>query len=231
MKMKTRIIIIVCMVIFFLYYFISTIITGFSISANHKPEYFNYVKKSIDLNKKDSALIDDNLFSSISNMYTSSFSDSLYLSYIKFDDKSGIIIRKLKSHEDLSKVHIEMNGKKTDLMITYDLEEIAPFNYMIDIKRKFPSIRRLYLEGDEMKILKRSKDTILITGKLINLAVASKNLQVHDGIYLQDETVFKSPIFTKILFVNQKESLYLYLCFANKQKSLSSSQFSKLLKN
>jgi len=227
---KTTLFILIAFGVFVIYSLTTVFLNLISVTQNNKNFKLDYVKKTIDLEPSDSLIVGNYLNGQIQELYTSRFKDGSYLSYISFNDNSVLVIRKLKKQlKDLKKIKIDLNKEtETNDLIGYDIEEVFPFNYRIDMDRANTYINRIVVSDENVSLLKQDENEILMTGMLSEMSFNSTKTKVHEYLNLQDETFYSKAKNSNILVVNKLKNTYLYLVVFDKKRDIANKLMSKL---
>jgi len=215
MKKKLRILLII-LSSGYLLYFLGTIIWSLSGTITKRPPRdFSYVEKKISITDTDSLYFSRNLISNLSVDYTCEYTDGRYLTSFIYLNKYKFIVRKLNNKP----VNLLMNYKPifekntTDLRIKYDIEEVLPFIYKVDVERNNFDNKNTIIDGEHVEVLKNTEDTLLIHGKIYDISIGTHNNYVNEGLYLQDETFYRRPIEMELLIFNRKDGLFCHILF------------------
>lgn len=227
---KTKLLILIVIGGLVIYSLTTVFLNLISVAQNNKNFKLDYVKKTIDLEPSDSLIVGNYLNGQIQEMYTSRFKDGSYLSYVYFKDNSILVIRKFKNQiKDLRKIKLDLNKEtETNDLISYDIEEVFPFNYRIDLDRTNLSINRIVVSDENVSLLKQYENEILMTGMLSEISFNSSKSKVHEYLNLQDETFYSKAQKSKILVVKKLKNTYLYLVVFNKKRDIANKLMSKL---
>lgn len=200
-------------------YFIGSII---KYSLKNSAHDFSYVNLDLEVHPEDSIYFSEVVKSNLVIQYTSKFKHYQYLSLYHYKDKYNLIVRKLAdSPADLKSLFkLELAKSKPDVMVTYNMQEAYPFIYKIDVDRSHGANKDLIINGDHIEVLKHSKDSLLIHGNILDLAIGKKESYINELFYLQDETFFGKAINTELLLFNRDNKLYFYLIFPDGQQTV-----------
>ncbi len=183
---------------------------------------FSYVDLDLDVHPDDSIYFSEGTKSNLVIQYTSKFKHYQYLSLYYYKDKYNFIVRKLTDSpadlKSLFKLHFAKS--KADVLVTYNMQEAYPFIYKIDVTRRHGLNNNLIINGDHIEVLKHTKDSLLIHGNILDLAIGKKESYVNEILYLQDETLFGKAINTELLLFNRDNKLYFYILFPEGQQTV-----------
>jgi hypothetical protein len=202
-----------------------------SLSNCNNENKFNYVKKTELLPIEDSFFHRSTINPKIKVLYTAKFDLQYFLSFLEYENYK-LVIRKIESKEInfLNDFKVVFNTNQTDALVTYDIEEIQHFNYKIDVDRIHHLTNRITLEGKEMAVIKRNKDTLIINGKLNKFSLSDNRNYIKEHMYNIDETFYAKPISVEIMFLNKFGSAYLCVIQHQTKKRVNSYTVEKTIK-
>lgn len=222
MKKKIRIILVITGLAYLVYFFGSIMYSSIKYLNKKNTNDFSYVKKSFKVPVKDSMYFSNKLMQNLQVIYSSQFNDTRYLAFYTYLNKFNLVVRQL-SVEKGNLFHLYkpiLKKSSTDVLVRYDIEEMLPFLYKIDIERRNGANRQLMIDGESIEILKHTEDSLLIHGKFYSFSIGYSQHFVSEGLYLQDETFFRKPIDVELLIFNREDQLFEYVLFPIGNQSL-----------
>jgi hypothetical protein len=162
---------------------------------------------------EDSVNFSNETLKNISLLFSKQYSQLNHISFYNYKGKYNLLVRNLSSDSvDLEKLYkIIFCKNTTDKFIAYGIEESDIFSYKIALNRKHGPNKHILIEGDNVKVLFRSKDTLQIRGDFYNVSLGKEGSYVNEGIYLNDESFFGKPVELEISFFNRLNGLNLFV--------------------
>lgn len=216
--MKIRILIIVFASLF-LGYFLITIISKVSKAAISNQKQLHKVTKELIMNNEDSLLFNRSAFSKLNFVYTTNFKDLNHFSLYTYRKNYDLIIRNICSKRvDLKQNYKILKGKnKTDLMLSYSRDDAMSLKYMVCLERFHKMNSNIIVDGNEIRVLKATKDTLLFHGYFYAISFGKNGKYVNEGIYMQNELWNRVPIEMDILLINRENGLNLLVIYPEKE--------------
>ncbi|AEA43729.1 hypothetical protein [Fluviicola taffensis] len=216
---KRRLILIVLLSAVSLYY-IGSFLYVFIVYTEKSNNDFSYVDKTLKMSFEDSSYFTENTKSQLAIQYSGQYKKLHYFSLYRYKKNYNFIIRKLSDNTTNLKNNFKVVHAKNqnDGLVTYDLNESYQFIYKVDIDRSHGPNKNLIIDGKNIEVLKHTKDSLLIHGNIYDLSIGKKDEYVNEGLYMQDETFFRTAINTELLIFNRDDKLYFYILFPDGQQ-------------
>jgi|GEM_PF-4511873 len=183
---------------------------------------FSIKDVSFSAHPDDSIYFTEAVKSDLVVQYTSKSKHYQYISVYRYKGKYNLIVRKLSDNpSDLKSLFKVQAAKNTaDLFVSYSMQGNPPFTYKIDVQRIHDANTNLTINGDHIEVLKHTKDSLLIHGNILDLAIGKKGSYVNEVLYMEDDLLPKRSINTELLIFNRDNKLYFYILFPDSQQTV-----------
>lgn len=215
--MKIRILIIVFASLF-LGYFLITIISRVSKSMNdHKKARKTILR--FEIPSDDSLVFNPKTISRLNLVYSSMRKDLNHFSLYSYGKNYNLIVRNINSKRvDLKRSYKILYGEtKLDVMFLYSRDEAVSLKYMTCLERFHKPNSNIIVDGNEIRVLKATKDTLLFHGRFYAISFGKKDKYINEGIFMINEMWNRDPIEMDILLINRENGLNLLVIYPEKE--------------